>query len=63
MHQQSVTPISGLCDPPGCRCVEADLQTTLAMLAATEKVKDLPLWRSVVKDDELPPQLPAPMFN
>jgi hypothetical protein len=32
------------------------------MLAATEKVKDLPLWRSVVKDDDTP-RHHKPMFN
>lgn len=35
--------------------LEADSQETLARLAATEKVKDLPLWRSAEDRKALPP--------
>ena len=48
--------------------LEADQQHTLAMLAATEKVKDLPLWRAAAKpvagwDVERTGQHPEPMFE
>lgn len=49
--------------------LEADQQHTLAMLAATEKVKDLPLWRAAERkpipgvDVARSGQHPEPMFD
>lgn len=50
--------------------LEADQQQTLAMLAATEKVADLPLWRSAADRKPIPGvdvvktgEHPEPMFD
>jgi hypothetical protein len=50
--------------------LEGDQQETLARLAATEKVADLPLWRSAIErkpvpgvDVERTGENPNPMFN
>lgn len=43
--------------------LETDQQVTLAMLASTEKVKDLPLWRAAADEVSQKKQHPTAMFN
>lgn len=43
--------------------LETDQQATLAMLASTELVRDLPLWRAAAVDVSQKQSQPKPMFN